>query len=151
MKNSVLALLAIGLLLSIFLSCSNDTNSASDLRLLGTWHISAIHNSSPSGPTLGPNEGELITLNFAKNGSLSGNTPANTFGGNYSTTFNNLRLKGFFSTEVAEGEFGSAFFGSLTDSWNAEIESSEFEMVFSSDNLLNLEYQGFKFLTLQKQ
>ncbi|MEX0315470.1 MAG: META domain-containing protein [Allomuricauda sp.] len=150
MKARLLTLTLSCIILTFVLGCSTDAAAVTEQRVLGTWQISAIHNSSPSGPTLGPNTGEIISITFRIDGSFSGSTSANTFGGRFSTTSNSLLIKELETTEVAETVFGQAFYESFDESRNSETGFSEFESVFAEENRLNLEYQGFKFLTLQK-
>ncbi|WP_190810570.1 META domain-containing protein [Flagellimonas sp. S3867] len=132
-------------------ACSTDATSATNQKVLGTWLVLAIHNSSPSGPTLGPNTGEIISITFKNDGSFGGTTSVNTFGGQFSTTSNSLLIEELEITEVADTNFGRAFYESFDESRNSDTAFSEFKSVFTENNILNLEYQGFKFLTLQKQ
>ncbi|MGW9684759.1 META domain-containing protein [Flagellimonas sp. 2504JD1-5] len=138
------------IVLALVLGCSTDASTVTEQRVLGVWQISAIHNSSPSGPTLGPNTGEIISITFRNDGSFSGTTSANTFGGRFSATSDALVIEELETTEVAETVFGQAFYESFNESRNSGTGFSEFGSVFTGENILNLEYQEFKFLTLQK-
>ncbi len=134
----------------MILGCSTDAASVSNQKVLGTWHVSAIHNSSPTGPTLGPSPGEIISITFKTDGSFNGTTSVNTFRGQFSTTSNTLIIEEMETTEVADTIFGQAFYESFDESSNSSTGFSEYETTFPEENMLNLEYQGFKFLTLQK-
>ncbi|MGX1928237.1 META domain-containing protein [Flagellimonas sp. 2504JD4-2] len=150
MKACLLTSTLCYLVLALVSGCSSDDTTVTEQRVLGTWQVSAIHNSSPTGPTLGPNTGEIISITFRNDGGFSGTTSANTFSGRFSTTSNAVVIEELETTEVAETVFGQAFYESFNESRNSDTGFSEFESVFTNGNSLNLEYQGFKFLTLQK-
>ena len=139
------------IVLSLVLGCSTDATSITNSEILGTWRVSAIHNSSPTGPTLGPNIGEIVFITFKSDGSFSGTTSVNTFGGRFSTTSNSLIIREMETTEVADTVFGQAFYGSFDESRNSDTGFSEFETTLTDGSILNLQYQSFKFLTLSKQ
>ncbi len=135
----------------LLLSCTSDDVSGNNQKVVGEWHVVAIHNSSPTGPTLGPNPGEVISIIFTQNGSFTGTTSANNFGGDNTVSETILTIEEMITTEVADTLFGQAFYESFNESRNPDTGFSEFELSFQNGNTLNLEYQGFKFLSLQKQ
>lgn len=144
---SIMAVLA----LCIICGCKDDSGVFGNQNILGEWQIIAIHNSSPSGPTLGPNSGEVISIIFLQNAKFTGTTSSNTFGGEYSATENMLLIKEMFTTEIAETNFGNAFYETFNESRNSETGFSEFEIVVQAENMLNLEFNDFKFISLQKK
>jgi len=151
MKAGFLNFIAVLLMLLLNLGCSTDSEDITNTEILGEWNIVAIHNSSPSGPTIGPNSGEIISIRFSQNGDFNGTTSANTYGGGYSTSATVLFIKEMITTEVADTTFGQAFYEAFNESRNTETKFSEFEINLQDENTLTLEYQDFKFLTLQKQ
>lgn len=151
MKTSLLKIASICLLLCLVFSCNNDAEPANNAEILGTWHITAIHDSSPSGPTLGPLDGEVISIIFPSNGEFMGTTSVNTFGGRSSTEGRRLFIEELVTTEVADTNFGQTFYDAFSQSLNVETGFSEFEIAVQDEEVLHLEYNGFKFLTLQKQ
>lgn len=146
MKNVVL-----GFILTLFfVGCNSDDDSITNNLVAGEWQVVTIHNSSPTGPTLGPNEGEVISVNFARSGALNGTTSSNTFGGEFSVSGNTLSIGRLYSTEVAETPFGIAFFGAFSHGLDSSNDLSEFELVFENDDQVNLTYRNFMFLSLQR-
>ncbi|WP_396591057.1 META domain-containing protein [Allomuricauda sp. R78024] len=139
------------LVLCLSCGCNDDSGVSSNQSIVGEWQIVAIHNSSPSGPTLGPNSGEVISIIFSKDEKFAGTTSANTFGGEYSASENKLLIKEMFTTEVADTNFGRAFYETFNESRNSETGFSEFEMAVQDENMLNLEFKDFKFISLQKK
>ncbi len=140
------------ILLPVWFGCSSDdSNPIVNRSILGQWRVTAVHNSSPTGPTIGPNDDEVISLTFTASGTFSGTTSANTFNGRYDATEDKLFIEELISTEVAETNFGQAFYGAFTDSQSFNNGVSEFEIVIQNDDRFNLEYQGFKFMTLERQ
>lgn len=144
---SIIAVLA----LCLSSGCNDDSGVSSNQNIVGEWQIVAIHNSSPSGPTLGPNSGEVISIIFSKDEKFAGTTSANTFGGEYSASENKLLIKEMFTTEVADTNFGRAFYETFNESRNSETGFSEFEIAVQDENMLNLEFKDFKFISLQKK
>ncbi len=151
MKTGFLNLLVVLLTALLSLGCSTDSENRNNTEILGEWNVVAIHNSSPSGPTLGPNSGEVISIRFGKNGDFSGTTSANSFGGQYDTSRTLLFIEEMTTTEVADTNYGQAFYEAFNESRNTETKFSEFEIKVQDENTVHLEYQSFKFLTLQKQ
>lgn len=153
MKTSFIKTTITCFLFSLIFSCNNDSETIENQNILGTWHVVAIHSSSPTGPTLGPNteEGEVISIIFPSNGEFMGTTSANSFGGRSSSTENKLFIQEMVTTEVADTSFGQAFYEAFNESINSETGFSEFEITIQDEDMLNLEHNGFKFLTLQKQ
>lgn len=140
------------LLCCLLFACNNDDSEPiGSPALLGEWQVVAIHNSSPSGPTMAPGPGEIISIVFAQNESFTGNTSANTFGGKFSVSGSMLIIGEMFTTEAADTTFGQAFYETFNESRNPETGFSEFELSFQDENRLDLEYQDFKFLSLEKQ
>nr|WP_299382452.1 META domain-containing protein [Allomuricauda sp.] len=138
------------MLLSIVFGCSGDDSQITNQDVLGLWHITAIHNSSPTGPTLGPNTGETIAITFSSNGTFNGTTSVNSFSGRFSTTVDQVIIQQMVTTEVADTPFGQAFYESFTEAMDSDTGHSVFDLeIGNSDNLL-LQYQSFKFLNLQK-
>ncbi|WP_420401590.1 META domain-containing protein [Flagellimonas sp.] len=133
------------------IACTGDDVDVDNQKIIGEWQVTAIHNSSPSGPTLGPLTGEIISIIFFQNGTFEGTTSANTFGGEFSATDTTLFIEEMITTEVADTVFGQAFYEAFEGSRSTDTGFSEFELSFQDGNLLNLEYQNFKFLGLQKQ
>ncbi|UII81403.1 META domain-containing protein [Flagellimonas sp. CMM7] len=151
MKSFPLRSIIAVLVLCLICTCNDDSGVSDNQNIVGAWHIMAIHNSSPSGPTLGPNTGEVISIIFLENGKFTGTTSANTFGGEYSATENRLLIKEMFTTEVADTNFGNVFYETFNESRNSETGFSEFEIVVKAENMLNLEFKEFKFISLQKR
>lgn len=139
------------LIFCLICGCKDDSGVFGNQNIIGEWQIMAVHNSSPSGPTLGPNSGEVISIIFSQNAKFTGTTSANTFGGEYSATENKLLVKEMFTTEVADTNFGIAFYETFNESRNSETGFSEFEITIIAENTLNLEFKDFKFLSLQKK
>ena len=133
------------------IACTGDDVDVNNQKIIGEWQVTAIHNSSPSGPTLGPLTGEIISIIFFPNGTFEGTTSANTFGGEFSATDTTLFIEEMITTEVADTMFGQAFYEAFEGSRGTDTGFSEFELSFQDGNRLNLEYQNFKFLGLQKQ
>ncbi|WP_420603330.1 META domain-containing protein [Flagellimonas sp.] len=145
-------LLATGIIISLLvIGCSEDAERKIEGDIVGKWQVNAIHNSSPSGPTLGPTSGEVISITFDDNGKFTGATSVNSFKGSYSATETILLIREITTTEVADTNFGQAFYESISESRNTTTGFSEFAIDFKDENNLNLEYLGFKFLTLQKE
>lgn len=133
------------------IACTGDDVDVDNQKLIGEWHVTAIHNSSPSGPTLGPLTGEIISIIFFQNGTFEGTTSANTFGGQFSASDTHLFIEEMITTEVTDTVFGQAFYEGFEDSRSTDTGFSEFELSFQEGNRLDLEYHNFKFLGLQKQ
>lgn len=138
------------LVLCLICGCNDDSGVSDNKNIVGAWQVMAIHNSSPSGPTLGPNSGEVISIIFLKDEKFTGTTSVNTFGGEYSATENRLLIKEMFTTEVADTNFGNAFYETFNESRNSGTGFSEFEITVQEENMLNLEFKEFKFISLQK-
>lgn len=151
MKSFPLRSIIAVLVLCLICTCNDDSGVSDNQNIVGAWQIMAIHNSSPSGPTLGPNSGEVISIIFLKDEKFTGTTSANTFGGEYSATENKLLIKEMFTTEVADTNFGNAFYETFNESRNSETGFSEFEIAVKAENMLNLEFKEFKFISLQKK
>ncbi|KQC30474.1 hypothetical protein [Flagellimonas eckloniae] len=151
MKTSFFKKTVACLLFSLIFSCNNDSETIENQIILGTWHVVAIHSSSPTGLTLGPNTEEVISIIFPRNGEFMGTTSVNSFGGRSSSTENMLFIEEMVTTEVADTSFGQAFYDAFNESINSETGFSEFEIAVQDEDELNLEHNGFKFLTLQRQ
>lgn len=151
MKSFPFVSIIVVLVLCLSSGCNDDSGVSSNQSIVGEWQIVAIHNSSPSGPTLGPNSGEVISIIFSKDEKFAGTTSVNTFGGEYSASENKLSIKEMFTTEVADTNFGRAFYETFNESRNSETGFSEFEIEVQNGNMLNLEFKDFKFISLQKK
>ena len=134
-----------------FIACAGDDVDVDNQQIIGEWHIVGIHNFSPTGPTLGPLTGEIISIVFFQNGTFEGTTSANTFSGEFSTSNTTLVIEEMTTTEVADTLFGQAFYEAFEEARSMDTGFSGFELSFQDGNRLNLEYQNFKFLGLQKQ
>ena len=132
-----------------FMGCNDDDSSSSTNRLTGQWSITAISNSSPTGPVIGPGDGEVISITFVQNGEFSGSTSINSFGGRFTTNSDSLLINELVTTEALDTFFGQAFYQAVFDSSNENQNASEFEIVRISESSINLVYDGFKFLTLE--
>ncbi|MEM9648161.1 MAG: META domain-containing protein [Bacteroidota bacterium] len=140
------------LVLGIWLvSCDDDSDTAANQNIAGDWHITAIHNSSPSGPTLGPNPNEIVAISFQENGAFNGTTSVNTFNGRFSVNGETLFITEMVTTEVADTPFGNAFYEALDESRDGTSATSQFGLSSQPENRLELSHSDFKFLVLQKQ
>ncbi|TMU54912.1 META domain-containing protein [Flagellimonas algicola] len=146
LRRCIFAFLCIALI-----TCTGDDVDVDNQKIIGEWQVVAIYNSSPSGPTLGPLAGEIISIIFFKNGTFEGTTSANTFGGEFSASDTHLVIEEMITTEVADTVFGQAFYETFEESRSTDTGFSEFELSFQEGSRLHLEYQSFKFLGLQKQ
>ncbi|MEM6895533.1 MAG: hypothetical protein AAF554_17680 [Bacteroidota bacterium] len=136
----------------LFLSCNDDDNQTDTNTLAGEWRITAISNSdSPLGPILEPEAGEEISIQFQNNGQFSGTTSINAFNGDSSTTSDELFINDFISTEALDTTFGLAFYQALFESSNENAGASVFSMVAVDDNRINLEYNDFKFMSIERK
>ncbi|MEO9513039.1 MAG: META domain-containing protein [Flavobacteriaceae bacterium] len=151
MKSRFFKAIILSFLFSFGYSCNDDTEPTLNGNILGTWHVVAIHNSSPTGSTLGPLDEEVIAIIFPSNGEFMGTTSVNSFGGRSSTEEQQLFIEELVTTKVADTNFGQAFYQAFSESMNVETGFSEFEIAKQNDDTLHLEHNGFKFLTLQKQ
>ncbi|MEL6918782.1 MAG: META domain-containing protein [Bacteroidota bacterium] len=136
------------LLLFACLGFNDDDDQNSDLEnsILGLWNITAIHNSSPQGRTLGPGDGEVIEITFKDDGSFMGSTSVNSFGGSYRVMGDLLTISEFMTTEVSDTFYGVAFYGALDDSFNSTTNFNEFKLSLENDILtLNFNYCLFRF------
>nr|WP_299343484.1 META domain-containing protein [Allomuricauda sp.] len=148
-RNVVRPLVA--LMISLFFVGCSDDDPVQNQTLLGQWELVAISASdSPIGPVLEPAEGETISITFQGNGEFSGSTSINAFGGTNSTDNDTLFINEMISTQALDTEFGQAFYQAINDSSNGAGEPSIFEMTFVGEDILNLEYNGFKFLSLER-
>ncbi|MCL6266819.1 META domain-containing protein [Flagellimonas myxillae] len=149
MKPRLLGLI-IAFSLALFSSCDEDDNAVDNLRIVGEWQIAAIHNSSPSGPTMGPGDGEVISIIFRRNGEFAGSTSANSFSGSYTASDSQLIIEQMITTEAGDTPYGQAFYSSLSEAMDSTTNFSVFSLNFEDNNTLMLEFLGFKFLNLQK-
>ncbi|PRX57089.1 META domain-containing protein [Flagellimonas meridianipacifica] len=136
---------------TILLACNNDDSDSIENRLTGQWSIVAISISdSPIGPVIEPEDGEVISVTFMKNGEFSGNTSINSFGGRGTTNNDTLRINELVSTDALDTFFGQAFYDAMSESNNENQQASVFTMIFVDENTLNLIYNEFKFLSLER-
>ena len=117
------------LLLCFIYSCNDDPSINTDQGLLGSWQVTAIHNSSPSGPTIGPGPEEEITITFMSDGTFTGTTSVNTFNGRYVIEIPTLTLLEFTTTEVLDTAFGTAFYGAIANAIVPNETFARFEYV----------------------
>ncbi|MEK6152698.1 META domain-containing protein [Flavobacteriaceae bacterium 3-367] len=151
MKTRILVLVC---LFWAFNACDTDVNSPPLLfgapTLSGEWHVVAIHNSSPQGPTSAPLEGEIISIVFDGVDSFVGSTSANDFAGDYAIQNNVLSFTGLLSTDALDTAYGTIFFDAMDASVNSTTNNQEFALSFANGQL-TLTYADFRFLTLEKQ
>ena len=133
-----------------FMGCNDDDSSSNTNTLSGQWSIVAISNSSPTGPVIGPVDGEVISITFVQNGEFSGSTSINSFGGRFSTNDDTLLINELVTTEALDTFFGQAFYQAMVDSSTQNQNASEFEIVRINESSFNLVYDNFKFLTLER-
>ncbi|MEO0506364.1 MAG: hypothetical protein AAF090_09440 [Bacteroidota bacterium] len=142
----------LGLVLVLLVSCNDDDNQTDTNTLAGEWRITAISNSdSPLGPVLEPEAGEEISIQFLRNGVFTGSTSRNEFSGDSSVSSNELAVSALLTTEVAETIFGDAFYGAMYDSGNTNSGLSVFNMIIIDDDNINLEYNDFKFMSIERK
>lgn len=135
-------------------ACDTDVNSPplqfGEPTLSGEWHVVAIHNSSPQGPTSAPLEGEVISIVFDGIGAFVGSTSANDFAGDYNIQNNVLSFTELLSTDALDTAYGTIFFDAMDASVNSANNNQEFALSFANGQL-TLTYADFRFLTLEKQ
>ncbi len=138
-------------LLCILFSGCNDDDSNFNQNTIGQWSIMAINLSdSPLGPVETPEDGEMISITFQPDGNFSGNTSVNTFGGKSTTNGMNLFINELVTTEVADTPFGQAFYQAIYRSSGQNEGPSEFEIIVVNDNIINLVFNEFRFLSLER-
>ncbi len=100
----------------LFISCRRETggNSTGNALLTGTWQVTEVRDKS-TGSTFTYPSGtpERIQITLNANGSFSGKTRVNTFGGgSYTVPADGaIRFDSFgMITKVAEDQLGTAFF-----------------------------------------
>lgn len=142
---------AVALVISLFFMGCNDDDPVQNGVLFGQWQLVAISPSdSPIGPILEPADEEVISITFQENGEFGGTTSFNAFGGKNSIDGERLFIDEMITTLVLDTEFGQAFFKAVDDSSDGMGGPSIFEMKFIGDDMLNLEYDGRKFLSLER-
>ncbi|TLF47028.1 hypothetical protein [Maribacter aurantiacus] len=130
-----LSLLSIG--------CSKDEEFINET-LLGKWELIAYYDQSTRETKNPPIGSDSIKITF-EIGDFQGSTGRNTFFGNYISELSNLSLLSLNGTEIAESEWGTLFFQTITSTYNSNQELFIMEYTIER-NILNIEYAESRFM-----
>ncbi len=115
-------------------SCSEDDSIASNV-FVGEWRITSIQVSEATLNQLSPTE-ETISITFNADGSYSGNTSVNAFGGRYRLDgTNTLTLLEFMTTEVADTQFATAFYAAIEAAIVSDSTFAQLSYVFEGNTV----------------
>ncbi|MDT0606080.1 META domain-containing protein [Croceitalea rosinachiae] len=123
------------LTLTIISSCSNSDDSPGESPVTGNWRVATIKVSNATLGQLAP-DNENITIDFGSNGEFSGSTSVNQFSGTYETVSNSLTMLSFTTTEVADTQFGTAFYEAITNAQVPNTTFAQFGFTFDSGELI---------------
>ncbi len=130
--------------------CDTESDATfNPINVEGVWRVSAIHNSTPQGPTVGAPDDEDIIITFLSDGTFTGTTTVNTFDGNYAVNGTTLRIVELLTTEVGETSFGFLFYDAL-DAAAAQTNVTDFELSFSNTGI-DLGFNNFQFISLTRE
>lgn len=118
----------------ILVSCS-DSDDTADSPIAGNWRIASIKVSNATLIQTAPSE-ENITVDFQSGGNYTGNTTVNQFEGTFETENTTLTLLSFSTTEVADTQFGTAFYAAITEAQVPNTTFAQFAFQFDSGDLI---------------
>lgn len=116
------------ILISLF-SCSKEDDA--DAILNGRWQLESIEGEVVQQAP--PNEVVFVVF---ENGSYTGKTNVNDFGGDYAVERDSIFLFNSFTTEKTETEWGLTFYESLRNAFNEENARSEFMFILDNTELI---------------
>ena len=148
MRRTLFMLLVMSLSIGIT-SCDSSDDNASDNPVSGSWRITAIQVSQQQLTQFSPSD-ESIVITFNSGTDFTGETSANQFGGRYELDGNTLTMLEFFTTEVADTQYGRAFYESISEARVPNETFAQFGYSFDSQDLI-LVFGNSGEMTLEKQ
>ena len=117
----------------LIVSCSSSDDTA-DSPIVGNWRISSIKVSNATLNQLSP-DNEDITMDFGSS-DFMGSTSVNQFSGTYEIENTTLTMLSFVTTEVADTQFGTAFYAAITAAQVPNTTFAQFGFSFDSGDLI---------------
>ncbi len=118
----------------LLLSCS-DSDDDTQNPIAGSWRVASIKVSNATLVQLAP-PNEDITIDFQTDNTFVGSTSVNQFSGDYELENTTLTLLSFTTTEVADTQFGTAFYGAITEAQVPNTTVAQLRFQFDSGDLI---------------
>ena len=146
MKNSIF-FIQVFLMIFTLVSCSNESNEKSK-SIIGNWELIGYFNTNPNQIDSEGFENNPVTITFNEN-AFNGNTPNNSFFGNYYINMDILIFNQINTTEVVESNWGIRFTSSLNEAYNNSSDDYILKYSIINDALI-IEYNFEKFMKFER-
>ena len=136
MRRTLNSLLALALLSTLALSCSDsDDDATNNSPVLGTWRVLEVLVSDQTLTQRSPSD-ETISVTFEAGGNFTGNTSVNSFDGRYELNQSTLTMLEFTTTEVADTPFAGVFYEAIAEAIVPNSTQAQFGFSFENQNLI---------------